>query len=149
MTFDHIGIVVHTIAQGRTLLAQTLGIAAWTAEFRDDGIGVFVQFGRDASGTCYELVAPITGSSPVSRVLAEQVNIINHVAYRVENLDAAWKHLKQQDFTRIGVPAHAVAFGGARVQFFVSEARMMIELIEAPDHVHEYLPPEDLSDCHK
>jgi hypothetical protein len=45
--FDHIGIVVRTLASGREYLSSLLGISEWTQEFYDPGIKVSVQFGRD------------------------------------------------------------------------------------------------------
>jgi len=138
MKFDHIGIVVSDLADGRTMLRAAFGIRAWTDEFRDKEIGVSVQFGRDASGTCYEIVAPLTDRSPVSRVLAERVNVIHHLAYLVADLDGEAKRLRDEGFIVIGPPKRAVAYSGSRIQFFVSETQMIFELIEAPAHVHQY-----------
>jgi hypothetical protein len=44
---------------GRHMLGAAFGIRAWTAEFHDEAIGIWVQFGRDDGGICYELVTPL------------------------------------------------------------------------------------------
>jgi methylmalonyl-CoA/ethylmalonyl-CoA epimerase len=136
MKFDHIGIVVADIAAGQDFFRNVFHISAWSSVVEDDGIGVAVQFGRDRAGVCYELVAPLRDNSPVSRSLAEGVNIINHVAYLVADLDAEAKRLRALGFFPASRPGPAVAYNGARIQFFVSEMRMIVELIEAIDHQH-------------
>jgi methylmalonyl-CoA/ethylmalonyl-CoA epimerase len=138
MKFDHIGIVVENMADGAGVLRATFGIEQWSPVFEDHGIGVSVQFGRDPSGICYELVAPLRADSPVSRALGEGVNIINHVAYLVGDLDSEARRLRKLGFFPASRPAEALAYDGARIQFFVSEMRMIVELIEAIDHRHAY-----------
>jgi methylmalonyl-CoA/ethylmalonyl-CoA epimerase len=49
--------------------------------------------------------------------------------------------LRAQGCCPAGAPQPAVAYGGRRVQFFVSPLRFVIELIEKPDHMHTF---EDL-----
>jgi hypothetical protein len=58
MKFDHLGIVASDLASGRQLFGGTFGISHWTQEFEEPLQDVFVQFGRCASGLCYELIAP-------------------------------------------------------------------------------------------
>ena len=138
MHFDHIGVVVPNLAQGREMLVLALGIDRWTKSFYDDGLGVEVQFGRSDQGPVYELVAPIGDNSPVKRALRDGINIVNHVAYLVADIDFEAKRLKANGVTPIGVPKNAIAYGGARIQFFVTRLRMLIELIEAPTHEHRF-----------
>lgn len=137
MQFDHIGIVAPTLETGRKHLAL-LGIGDWTEAFRDEGIDVFVQFGRDRSNTCYEIIAPLGEASPVSQALKDRRAIINHVAYRVADLAAEAERLASQRCFVVGPPKPAVAYRGASVQFFVTPLKMIVELIEAPDHAHAF-----------
>ena len=37
-------------------------------------------------------------------------------------------------------PKPAIAYGGRRIQFFVTPMRFIVELIEAPYHRHEFAP---------
>jgi methylmalonyl-CoA/ethylmalonyl-CoA epimerase len=139
MKFDHIGIAVENMEEGRRLLAAMFEIERWTEVFEDAGLGVFVQFGKGASGPCYELIAPLGPSSPVSSALKSGRNILNHVAYLVENLDTAASALQEDGCFPVVKPKHAVAYGGNLVQFFQSPLRFLIELIEAPEHRHIFL----------
>ncbi len=140
MNFDHLGVVVPDLAAGRKLLGQSVGIVRWTAEIEERLQDVYVQFGQCASGMCYELVAPRSSASPVSRALKERVNVLNHVAYLVDDLAREAARLRETQFVPASAAKPGVAFGGRPIQFFVSPARLMIELIEAPAHRHAFLP---------
>jgi methylmalonyl-CoA/ethylmalonyl-CoA epimerase len=139
LSFDHIGIVVRTLQAGREHLGSLIGISEWTTEFRDPRIKVCVQFGRDQSGICYELIAPFGEGSPISNALKDRVNILNHVAYLVSDLDAEAARLRAAGAVPTGPAQPAVAYGGKSVQFFYTPLRFIIELIEDPDHRHTYI----------
>jgi len=138
MKFDHIGLVVEDMASGRQLLDELFGRQRWTQVFEDPGIGVFVQFGVAEDGPCYELIAPLGPDSPVSSALRSGKNILNHVAYLVDDLDAAATTFETAGCRPVIVPKPAVAYNGCRVQFFQSPLRFLIELIEAPGHRHSF-----------
>ncbi len=139
MRFDHVGIFVRDLKQGRELLGSLVSIEYWTATFADEGIGVFVQFGIGKNGPCYELVAPLGDNSPVDGALRTGKNILNHVAYLTGDLDAEGERLRAEGCVAAGVPQPAVAYGGRRVQFWLTPLRFVVELIEAPDHQHAFL----------
>ena len=143
LRFDHIGVVVSSLAEGRLHLASVFGISRWTQEFADPINRVRVQFGSDASGICYETVSPLGPGSPVDEALRTGNRILNHVAYRTGNLDRAAARLQVAGCMPTGVPKPAVAYNGHRIQFFVTRLRFIIELVEAPDHAHRY----SLTDC--
>jgi methylmalonyl-CoA/ethylmalonyl-CoA epimerase len=136
LRFDHIGVVVRTLAEGRTHLSTLLPIREWTVEFVDPVNGVSVQFGRDRSGICYEAVAPLGDESPLTLALRTGARILNHVAYRVANLTEAGTHLRENGCVPAGPPKPAIAYRGCSIQFFVTPLRFIIELVEAPDHEH-------------
>lgn len=138
MCFDHIGIVVPTLKVGRDYMSSWIGIVEWTEEFEDQGIKVFVQFGRDSSGICYELVAPLGEGSPVAKALSDRINILNHVAYVVSDLNTEASRLRTLGAVPTGEAQPAKAYGGRNIQFFYTPLRFLIELIEAPDHQHTY-----------
>jgi methylmalonyl-CoA/ethylmalonyl-CoA epimerase len=136
--FDHLGLVVKSLTRGRTSLAKILSIRAWTAEFRDEINGFILQFGRDPAGVVYELLEPLDGHSPVYNALATGKGILNHVAYRVTDLAASADYMRAAGCAPTSEPKPAVAYGGNKIQFFITPLRMIIELIEAPDHAHEF-----------
>ena len=138
MRFDHIGIVARTLVDGRNQLGPLFGIAEWTREFLDPLIKVYVQFGRDPSGVCYEIIAPLGDDSPVLRTLRKMDRILNHVAYLVPDLDATGAKLRTLNSVQASEITPAVAYGGARVQFFMTATGFLVELIEDPGHEHSY-----------
>jgi methylmalonyl-CoA/ethylmalonyl-CoA epimerase len=138
LQFDHIGLVVKDMAEGREFLGSAFGIDRWTEVFEDPGIGVYVQFGRTEEGPCYELIAPLGEQSPVINAMKSGKNILNHVAYLVADLDAEGEKLRDKGCGATGPAKPAVAYGGARVQFWISPLRFMVELIEASGHQHVY-----------
>ena len=140
MQFDHIGIVVRDPEAGRKMLADAFMIERWTEVFEDPVNDVFVQFGLDASGICYETVAPLSAHSPVRRALADGVNIVNHTAYLVADLAGQAARLRRAGFLPVAEPRPAIAYGDAHIQFFMSRTRLLFELIEAPAHRHQFGP---------
>jgi methylmalonyl-CoA/ethylmalonyl-CoA epimerase len=138
MKFDHIGLVAGDMAEGRQALESLFGVDRWTQVFEDPGIGVYVQFGRTQEGPCYELIAPLGEASPVQTALKRGINILNHVAYLTADLEAEAARLEQLGSMMAGPAKPAVAYGGARVQFWITPQRFMVELIEAPGHEHSY-----------
>ena len=144
MIFDHIGLVTADLSRGRQFLASTLEVTLWTEEFQDPGIGVIVQFGKSeaAGAPWYELITPLGDQSPVAAALRSGKNILNHVAYLVEDIEQSGKKLRENRCFPVDAPKPAVAYGGQRVQFFVSPLRFMIEIIEAAEHKHKILRDE-------
>jgi methylmalonyl-CoA/ethylmalonyl-CoA epimerase len=130
MIFDHLGVFVADLARGRAQLEGLIAAEAWGPEIDDAGLRVHVQFGVDAAGLRYELVAPNGLDNPVAPVLAARRGILNHVAYRVASLDEALGRLRQQGAMPISQPHPAVAFGGRRVVFVLLRAGFIIELID-------------------
>lgn len=138
LKFDHIGLVAGTPVEGREFLAKTLNITRWSREFDDHTIGVTVQFGQagDQSGPWYELISPLGDKSPVLGTIKQGKNILSHVAYLVEDIDKASALLAENDCVSTMPAKPAVAYGGRKVQFFMTPLKFMIELIEAIDHCH-------------
>lgn len=139
MKFDHIGVTASELSAGRALLETSIGMAGWTDAFRDDINDVWVQFGHCGAGICYELVAPLSDRSPVRAVLSRRVNVLNHIAYLVSDLPAQGARLVAAGWAEVAPARPAIAYGGRPIQFFVSQTRLMLELIEAPDHAHAYV----------
>jgi methylmalonyl-CoA/ethylmalonyl-CoA epimerase len=138
LVFDHVGVAVASLAEGRRYLRDLLHIAEWTEEFDDPVNRVRVQFGRDGSGVCYETIAPFGENSPILLALQKGQRVLNHVAYLVEDLEAEGGRLRDGGCIAAGPANPAVAYGGNRIQFFVSPLKFTIELIEAPGHAHAY-----------
>ncbi|HHQ4527566.1 TPA: VOC family protein [Aeromonas hydrophila] len=131
MQFDHIGLVVPDLASGVAYCRDVLGLSRCSVAVEDPLQRVWVQFVHDDHGLCYELVAPASEESPVAQVLKTRRNVINHLAYRVSNLQESAERLRVQRHLPLGPSQPAIAFGGAHVQFFLSPLGHIVELIEA------------------
>lgn len=131
MIFDHVGLFVPDLETGRDRLAALLPIRAAGEPIDDPGLKVRVQFLTDASGLRYELVAPLGEGNPVAPVLASGKAILNHVAYRVADLEHEARRLRRAGSVPLGPARPAAAFGGAPVMFFLTPLRFILELIEA------------------
>jgi methylmalonyl-CoA/ethylmalonyl-CoA epimerase len=138
-TFDHIGVVVKSLEKGRRSLQQTLGINEWTAALEDPINGVHVTFGRDPCGVVYELLAPLDAHSPVQGALQARKNLLNHVAYLVPNLGEAAARMRTAGCAPTADPKPAIAYGNRMIQFFVTPLNIIVELIEAPGHRHNFV----------
>lgn len=130
MRFHHIGIVCAKLSAGKDRLDEILGPLKWSDAFDDPIQRVSVQFGTDNSGICYELIAPTDERSPVNEALRQGKNILNHVAYTVSSVAEEAERLRQRGCLPLGPAQPAVAFDGARIQFFITPLRSILELIE-------------------
>jgi methylmalonyl-CoA/ethylmalonyl-CoA epimerase len=137
--FDHIGVVVPTLAEGRTHLSRLFGITRWTREFDDAIHHVRAQFGQDSSGLCYETLCPLGDRSPVLRALQRGERVLNHLAYLVDDLESSAAQLVHCGCVPTGAANAGIAYGGNPVQFFVSPLKFMIELVEAATTQHIFL----------
>ena len=130
MKFDHIGIFVKTLSSGREEIKKLFDIQSISKEFNDKLMSVSVQFLYDKSGICYEIVAPYGENSPVDNVLSSKKNILNHVAYKVQDFDEAIEKYIELRCIPLGKASNALAFDNARVIFFLTPLGIILELIE-------------------
>ena len=131
MKFHHIGIFVKSLQIGRDYLNELFSINKIGEEIIDERMGIYVQFLTDKCGICYEIVAPYSEVNPVQNLLKKNINILNHVAYKVENLETAILKYRELGCIPLGKPTPAVAFQGRKVIFFLSKLGIIIELIES------------------
>jgi methylmalonyl-CoA/ethylmalonyl-CoA epimerase len=136
LRFDHFGIVVKSIEISKPRLELLLGLSRWTGRFDDEVLGVSVQFGRDVSGTTFELIMPFGDASPVANIAKTKVNVLNQVAYCVDDLTLSAKVMRKLGAVPISNPKPAKAFMLANVQFFLSPDGFVIELIEGSGSTH-------------
>lgn len=132
MIFDHIGLFVPDLAVGHRHLTGMLPIVDTTEPIDDPGLKVRVQFCIDTSAIRYELVAPFGEGNPVSGVLESGKNILNHVAYRVADIQIENERLRDEGAVPLGPAQPALAFAGRPVMFLLTPLRFIVELIEDP-----------------
>ena len=95
----------------------------------------------------YELVAPYGEASPIANALRTGKHILNHLAYLTPDLDRTAEHLRAEGCYPAGEPQPAIAYDGARVQFWMSPLRFVLELIEKPGHAHAFQDFEEKMDA--
>ena len=78
MKFNHIGIFVKDIEEGREEISKLLNIKKVSKRYDDENLKVSVQFITDQSSITYEIVAPYGSGNPVDKVLDEKKNVLNH-----------------------------------------------------------------------
>ncbi len=110
-----------------------MGWGGWSEIFSDPIQKVDVQFGTDAGGLRYELITPNAEGAPVASVLKTKKNVLNHVAYTAKDFDLAGQHFRKLGNVPLSAPAPAIAFDGARIQFWYTPDDYIIELIEHAD----------------
>ena len=76
-----------------------------------------------------ELVAPVGEDSPIEKVL-ERGGGAYHVCYEVEGLEEALREARAANCVLISGPEPAVAFGGRRIAWLYTPARLLVELLE-------------------
>ena len=110
--------------------SDALKVGHWSHEIDDDRLGISVQFGRDDSGLCFELVAPNGQPNPVDGTLARKANQLNHVAYRVVDFEASTARLRALGAMPLGAVMRAKACDGSRIIFLRTRIGVIVELIE-------------------
>lgn len=130
MKFDHIGIFVKSLEEGKYHLENIFEIVKCSDQIEDFALKVRVQFFYDSDGVCYELVAPFGDNNPVEPLIKQSKNILNHVAYLVDDMDMKIRELLQRRCILISGPSPAKAFNNRKVAFLYTPLRFVIELIE-------------------
>lgn len=125
----HVAIVVASIAEARRLYEGVLGLTARKPEFvPDQKVNVLVTY---AGAQRIELVEPAAPDSPVSKFLATRGGGLHHVAYRVDDLEAALAALKRAGVRLIDETPKQGAHG-TRVAFVHPQGAfgVLTELVE-------------------
>lgn len=134
MTFvpHHIGYAVKDIGQAVGMYQQ-LGWYQNASVYDDEEMQVRIAFMINKhDGSCLELIAPLSGNSPVSNILKQMKNVSSpyHICYAVKNLEEGMAKLKKRGFIMVRQPSAAAAFQNRRVAFLLSKYAGMVELVE-------------------
>ncbi|OAT82419.1 glyoxalase [Bacillus sp. MKU004] len=96
-TLDHIGVAVRNIEDTIHFYENVLS-ATLIDRYRSDAKGVESEIAiMDVNGERTELLAPTNNeTSPIARFIRQKGKGVHHIAYRVDDLDAALEELEQQ-----------------------------------------------------
>ncbi len=126
---DHIGIAVKSIEQAGRFYTDVLGLPIQSTEtVADQKVTVAFIPITDSEVELLESTAP---DGPVARYIDSRGEGIQHIAYRVENIDEALTELKEKGVRLIDQEPRKGA-GGARIAFIHPKETngVLVELCE-------------------
>ncbi|MFG6147119.1 VOC family protein [Halobacillus sp. B23F22_1] len=96
-TLDHIGVAVRQIDEAVDFYIHVLG-ATMIDRYRSEAPGVESEIAiLDVEGDRTELLCPTNNTtSPIARFIKQKGKGVHHIAYRVDDLDAAISEVKEQ-----------------------------------------------------
>lgn len=130
---DHIGIAVNDLDKSLKKYEKLYQVKAKQIEVMEDlniRIG-FIQIGE----VMLELLQPIIpGEKRIGELLVNRGEGIDHIAYRVDNLDATLEQMKK-DGVKLNDETPRAGAHGARIAFVNAEEsnNVLVELIELPE----------------
>jgi methylmalonyl-CoA/ethylmalonyl-CoA epimerase len=129
LKIDHLGIAVNSIADGKNFWSDVLGLdfeGTETVEAQKVTTA-FLPVGESE----VELLESTAPDGPVAKYIEKRGQGIQHVAFRVADIEAALAELKEKGIRLIDeVPRHGA--GGARIAFLHPKATngVLVELCE-------------------
>jgi len=128
----HLGYAVEDIAAASHFYRENFGAEPTEPELVEEQGIVATMFRVGES--MIELVQPIRPDSPVGKFLERRGEGVHHVAYEVEDLDAALTELKNNGVEIVDEEPRTGA-GGTRVAFVHPKSAfgVLTELVELPD----------------
>jgi methylmalonyl-CoA/ethylmalonyl-CoA epimerase len=132
LKIDHLGIAVESIDQAAAFWQDTLGLPLEGSETVESQkvTTAFLPVGQSE----VELLESTAPDGPVAKYIAKRGQGIQHVAFRVENLEQTLAELKAKGVPLIDEVPRSGA-GGARVAFVHPKAAngVLVELCERKD----------------
>ena len=132
LKIDHLGIAVNSIDQGKNFWKDVLGLEFEGSETVEEQNVTTAFFPVGESEV--ELLESTSPDGPVAKYIEKRGQGIQHVAFRVENIEQALEELKQRGIRLIDEkPRKGV--GGTKIAFVHPKAShgALIELVEWHD----------------
>ncbi|MGL5865347.1 MAG: methylmalonyl-CoA epimerase [Dermatophilaceae bacterium] len=132
---DHVGVAVPDLDEAVAFYARVYGMRLLHEEVNEEQ-GVREAMMRvGSSGSCVQLLAPLTPESTIARFLERSGPGIQQVAYRVDDVEAASATLRERGL-RVLYDTPRRGTSGSRVNFIHPKdaGGVLVELVEpAPD----------------
>ena len=129
LKIDHLGIAVNSIEDGKNFWSDVLGLAFEGAETVEEQKVTTAFFPVGESEV--ELLESTSPDGPVAKYIEKRGQGIQHIAFRVDDIDAALAELKEKGVQLIDQqPRHGA--GGARIAFLHPKATggVLVELCQ-------------------
>ena len=129
LKIDHLGIAVNSIDEGKNFWSDILGLSFEGAETVEAQKVTTAFFPVGESEV--ELLESTAPDGPVAKYIAKRGQGIQHIAFRVENIEAALDELKEKGVRLIDEKPRQGA-GGAKIAFLHPKATggVLVELCE-------------------
>src|SRR5271167_5145391 len=130
-SLHHVGYAVASIKPMAELYVRRFGYEVCTAVIHDPVQTAYVQFLKLPGDCTYlEFVAPDGPDSKLAQAVRKGGGL-NHLCYRVDDIEMATKDLSSTGMMILTPPVPAAAFNGRRISWLCGEDPLPIELIEA------------------
>ena len=127
----HVGFVINSIQDSIQDFAESLG-CTWDGALIFDPLQkvrvAFLKVGA-AGEPLIELVEPAGEDSPVNAFLKRGPGL-HHICYEVGNLEEELRKSRSQSCLTVRPPLPAIAFGGRRIAWVYTKARLLLEYLE-------------------
>lgn len=132
LKIDHLGIAVNSIEEGRKFWTDVLGLPFEGSETVEAQKVTTAFFPVGESEV--ELLESTAADGPVAKYIEKRGQGIQHVAFRVADIEEALEELKSKGVQLIDQTPR-VGAGGARIAFLHPKATngVLVELCERPD----------------
>lgn len=129
--FHHVGVAVRSLSNAIPVFNNLFGYDVVSGPFDDPIQNVSVCFlSRGTADTVIELVAPLGPKSPIDTILKKGGGTY-HVCYQVPDINVAIAFLTEAGSFLLSGPVPAVAFGMREIAWLMTEADLLVELVQA------------------
>ena len=134
---DHVGIAVRDLDQAKEFYAKSLGLKSIHEETNEEQGVREAMLAVGDSGSCIQLLAPLTDDSPIGKFLARSGEGIQQMAYTVSDMDALCDHLRSVG-VRVLYDTPKRGTANSRVNFVHPKdaGGVLIELVEPATDAH-------------
>ena len=129
---DHVGLAVHDLEAAIAFYESTFGMRVVHQEVNEEQGVREAMLAVGDSGSCIQLLAPLTPDSTIAKFLDRSGEGIQQVAYGVDDIDAASAELRARGLRLLyDEPRRGTA--GSRVNFVHPKdaGGVLVELVEA------------------
>jgi methylmalonyl-CoA/ethylmalonyl-CoA epimerase len=131
LTFHHVGIAVRDLQEAIPSYKNLFGYEIVSGPFDDPIQNVSICFlSRGAGDAMIELVAPLGPNSPIDVTLKKGGGTY-HICYKVDDINAAIRHLIEHGSMLLSGPVPAAAFEMREIAWLMTEAYLLVELLQA------------------